>query len=306
MTPTKRWFMIKSVMDGSIISCHRSRSSDFLRSQVYVYPTPHHVDAEYWRWKGSFLENKKTGLVLDIRKGRLRLIEDTEICLYHAKPQEDAINQQWAVRTAMDEYNREQSGYFIYSLSNEEWVIDLDIHAVGSEDGAKLVLYPVKTFDNVNQQWEFIDADTDTAILDSTSQRGCIKYPDLADNDMSECRRCSQSSIGSHSSDMSMEALKECHHRAYLENDPHLSNRTIAMAAAHFALTQWKLDIANMNPSVIIEHSESIQRDLQACAAQQAANLFDKSDTLSSDKTTATKMAIAIVTQFYAHQLHTL
>jgi hypothetical protein len=74
------------------------------------------------------------------------------------------------------------------------------------------------------------------------------------------------------------------------------------MAAAHFALTQWKLNIAKMNPSVIVEHSETIQRDLQACAAQEASNLFEKSDTLSSDRITATKMAIAIVTQFYLHQ----
>ncbi|KAI9288220.1 hypothetical protein BC943DRAFT_378108 [Umbelopsis sp. AD052] len=306
MTPTNRWFMIKSVMDGSIISCDRSRSSDFLRSQVYVYPIPQHVDAEYWRWKGNFIENKKTGLVLDIRKGRLRLIEDTEICLYYAKPQEHAINQQWAIRNVVDEYNREQPGYFIYSLSNEEWVIDLDIHAVGSEEGAKLVLYPAKTFDSVNQQWEFIDADTNAPLHNSTSKRSSMKSLDLVKNeDMTEYRRCSQSSMGSHSSDMSMEALKECHHRAYLENDPHLSNRTIAMAAAHFALTQWKLDMAKLNPSVIVEYSEKIQHELQACAAQQASNLFDKSDTLSSDRTTATKMAIAIVTQFYAHQPHT-
>ncbi|CAO3669260.1 unnamed protein product [Umbelopsis ramanniana] len=305
MTPTKRWFMIKSVINGSIISCDRSQSGDFLRSQVYVYPTPQYVDAEYWRWNGSFIENKKTGLVLDIRKGRLRLIEDTEICLYHAKPQENAINQQWAVRTAMDEYNKEPSGYFIYSLSNEEWVIDLDIHAVGSEAGAKLVLYPAKTFDSVNQQWEFIDADTDATSHDSCSRRSSMKGRDLVDNIVDESRRCSQSSTGSHSSDMSMEALKECHQRAYLENDPHLSNRTIAMAAAHFALTQWKLDIAKMNPSTVAEHSETIQRELQACAAEEASKLFDKSDTLSSDRTTATKMAIAIVTQFYMHQPQT-
>jgi hypothetical protein len=62
-------------MDGSIISCDRSQSSDFLRSQVYVYPTPQYADAEYWRWNGSFIENKKTGLVLDIRKGMV-LISD--------------------------------------------------------------------------------------------------------------------------------------------------------------------------------------------------------------------------------------
>lgn len=77
------------------------------------------------------------------------------------------------------------------------------------------------------------------------------------------------------------------------------------MAAAHFALTQWKLDIAKMNPSTVVEHSETIQRELQACAAEEASKLFDKSDTLSSDRKTATKMAIAIVTQFYMHQPQT-
>jgi hypothetical protein len=152
------------------------------------------------------------------------LIEDTEICLYHAKPQENALNQQWAVRTAMNERNKEPAGHFIYSLSNEEWVIDLDIHAVGSVEGAKLVLYPAKTFDSVNQQWEFIDIDAETDVNSQgvTSRRSSLQYREIVDNIVSESRRCSQSSTGSHSSDMSMEALKECHNRAYLENDPHL------------------------------------------------------------------------------------
>lgn len=77
------------------------------------------------------------------------------------------------------------------------------------------------------------------------------------------------------------------------------------MAAAHFALTQWKLDTAKINPSTVVEHSDNIQRELQARAAQEASKLFDKSDTLCCDRTTATKMAIAIVTQFYTHQSQT-
>jgi hypothetical protein len=154
--------------------------------------------------------------------GRLRLIEDTEICLYHAKPLENAINQQWAVRAAKDEYGRENVGKFIYSLSNEEWVLDLNIHEAGSEAGANLVLYPAKTFDSDNQQWEFIDVDVDCTSPDPACRRSSTKFRDLVDNDIDEIRRSSQSSTGSLSADISMEALKECHHRAYLENDPHL------------------------------------------------------------------------------------
>jgi hypothetical protein len=153
--------------------------------------------------------------------GRLRLIEDTEICLYHAKPREHASNQQWGIRAAKDDYGREKAGYHIYSLSNEEWVIDLNIHAVGSAEGAKLLLYPAKSFDSENQQWEFKEVNS---LMRSPSpdaeyrSNSAEKQYDYAE----EGRRCSNSSVNSHTADITMETLKECHHRAYLENDPHL------------------------------------------------------------------------------------
>lgn len=242
MSAVKGWFLIQSVLDGSVISCDRSLSNEYLRSQVYVYPTPRYVDEEYWTWKENTLQNKKTGLVLDIRKGelkkprreweyvmlirwypgRLRLIEDTEVCLYHAKPREDASNQQWAIRAAKDDFGREKAGYFIYSLSNEEWVIDLNIHAAGSEEGAKLLVYPTKSFDSENQQWEFVPEDSfspSPAAAETDSQRNNVVNKD---DYTEECSRCSQSSTNGHTTEITMETLKECHQRAYLENDPHL------------------------------------------------------------------------------------
>lgn len=151
--------------------------------------------------------------------GRLRLIEDTEICLFQAKSLADAGNQQWGVRPSLDEYGRETLGAFIYTLSNEEWVVDLDIHGAGSAKGAKLVLYPAKSFDNNNQLWAFIPAELvlATPVASPTASDGTND-----DDILAETRRQSQSSTNSQSTETAMETLKECHHKAYLENDPHL------------------------------------------------------------------------------------
>lgn len=71
MNSLKEWFLIQSVLDGSsTLSCDRTPMEDYTRSQVYVYPTPEYTDAELWRWDSNYLQNKKSGLVLDIRKGK--------------------------------------------------------------------------------------------------------------------------------------------------------------------------------------------------------------------------------------------
>ncbi|CAM0141441.1 hypothetical protein VKS41_003850 [Umbelopsis sp. WA50703] len=299
MNSLKGWFLIQSVLDGSCISCDRSPLSDYTRSQVYVYPTPEFTDAEYWRWHGNYLENKKSGLVLDIRKGRLRLIEDTEICLFPAKSVDDAGNQQWGIKSSRDEYGRATPGVFIYTLSNEEWVLDLDIHGVGSAKGAKLVLYPTKDFDNNNQLWEF----KPTHMIQGTPEASPTVNTETNDDDnMAETRRRSQSSVNSQTAETALETLKECHHKAYLENDPHLSNRTIGMAAAYYAVMQWKLSAGKLNPSLFEKSNGNELQWLQEYAAKEASVLFEKSDTLSSDRSTATKMAVSIATQLYGQQ----
>jgi hypothetical protein len=147
--------------------------------------------------------------------GRLRLIEDTEICLFPAKSVDDAGNQQWGIKSSRDEYGRATPGVFIYTLSNEEWVLDLDIHGVGSAKGAKLVLYPTKDFDNNNQLWEF----KPTHMIQGTPEASPTVN---TETNVAETRRRSQSSVNSQTAETALETLKECHHKAYLENDPHL------------------------------------------------------------------------------------
>ncbi|KAG2177994.1 hypothetical protein INT43_003247 [Umbelopsis isabellina] len=298
MNSLKEWFLIQSVLDGSsTLSCDRTPLDDYTRSQVYVYPTPEYTDAELWRWNGNYLQNKKSGLVLDIRKGRLRLIEDTEICLFQAKSLDDAGNQQWGIRSSRDEYGRETPGVFIYTLSNEEWVVDLNIHSAGSANGAKLVLYPAKDFDNNNQLWAFTPAEIALTTPD-TSPTANTETND--DDILAETRRRSQSSTNSQSAEMTLETLKECHHKAYLENDPHLSNRTIGMAAAYYTIMQWKLSAGKPDPALFGNSISNELQWLQAFAAKQASSLFDKSDTLSSDRSTAAKIAVKVVTQLHS------
>lgn len=155
---SNEWFYIKHVQSDKVVSV--SNEQDALRSQAIV-TTPKHTDSELWCWDDQRLKNKRTGLVLDIRKGnsssfsniylltifkgKLRLIEDTEICLYHKKP-ESAQNQLWAtklVETApfeqhpLSKKEHHGSAVMIYSACNSDWVLDV------SMDGQKLVLFPL-------------------------------------------------------------------------------------------------------------------------------------------------------------------
>ncbi|KAI9299407.1 hypothetical protein BJ944DRAFT_172418 [Cunninghamella echinulata] len=145
------WFYIRSIATGHVISCLSSKES-LLRSQVYVCPLQTPNDNSLWKWEKTFLKNKATGLVLDIRKGRLRMMEDTEICLYNQKTEDESRNQQWGLRESIDDLGRKQKGTFIYSMYNQEWV--LDVGQIDDQKGFnKLILFPSQTIDNDNQRW---------------------------------------------------------------------------------------------------------------------------------------------------------
>ncbi|KAI9470011.1 MAG: hypothetical protein EXX96DRAFT_512305 [Benjaminiella poitrasii] len=161
------WFYIKHVSTQKVISIYDNDESDYIRSQVIV-KKPEYIDSELWCWDDNYLRNKKTGLVLDIRKGKLRLIEDTEICLYHKKPIESAENQLWAVRTNISLLNATHPlsqqtektvlssfvGSVIYSICNSDWVLD-----ISHEDETKLILFPYHPDDSdccKRQRWDFV------------------------------------------------------------------------------------------------------------------------------------------------------
>jgi hypothetical protein len=65
MSSSTQWFYIRSISSGNVITA----KDTLLRSQVFI-TKPTLNDSELWSWKGQFLVNKASGLVLDIRKGK--------------------------------------------------------------------------------------------------------------------------------------------------------------------------------------------------------------------------------------------
>ncbi|KAI8331240.1 hypothetical protein BC941DRAFT_439405 [Chlamydoabsidia padenii] len=210
MIMNNTWFYIQSTETKHVISASRrihSEGLDSTRSQVHVY-APLRTDEELWTWEGQFIRNKATGLVLDIRKGRLRLIEDTEICLYRQKPLEEASNQLWGIRDT-------PQGKLIYSISNTEWTL--------MQDGDKLLLYPQEPH---HDTWDCIG---EHDLLASTTMPCATTPPDLCSaassfeteytqGGLSPAKRGSQGSVSLYS----MDSFKDYHDRLYLEQDTHL------------------------------------------------------------------------------------
>lgn len=238
---TSGWFYIRSTSTGNVVAASANTEQDLLRSQVIVTP-PTLSDHELWCWKGQFLCNKANDLVLDIRKGRLRLIEDTEICLYSPKPLEDAHNQLWSVREdAVDAYGRPLPGSYIYSLCSNEWVLDVQPTDQGVQ---KLVLFPLQPIDNDNQRWIFVkegQLDLNVSIRDSLSMvaksssnasyfsmseslitpPGSVSsspdYPTTANEEYPQ--GLTPAKRGSHSAIFSMEAFKDYYNRVYASQE---------------------------------------------------------------------------------------
>ncbi|KAI8059856.1 hypothetical protein BC940DRAFT_313170 [Gongronella butleri] len=150
---TASWFVIRSTTGNKIVSCLPS-AEPALRSQVYVTPD-FQGDHSLWTWMDTvYLQNKANALVLDIRKGRLRMMEDTEICVYSRKEGSEARAQQWGTRTCVDDFGRKQPGEAICSLANDEWVLDMG--AADDTGYDKLILFPTQTIDNDHQRWDFV------------------------------------------------------------------------------------------------------------------------------------------------------
>ena len=271
---TLEWFYIRSTHTGNVVSAS-TNTAELLRSQVLVTP-PTLSDHELWCWKGQFLVNKANDFVLDIRKGkkkrkcriekttsvfnifmhnlgRLRLIEDTEICLYNQKPVEDAHNQLWGVTDdAVDAYGRPLPGSYIYSLCSNEWVLDVQPTSEGQQ---KLVLFPLEPMENESQRWLFVpEGELDLAmpikqVLASTTRKivsppvnasyfstvpaedmiitppGSISSsPDFASgtNEGNYPQGLTPAKRGSHSSIFSVETFKEYHNRVYTSQEPNV------------------------------------------------------------------------------------
>ncbi|KAI8987278.1 hypothetical protein BDF20DRAFT_832229 [Mycotypha africana] len=182
-----RWFYIQHKASNKVIAVNKEEQEP-LRSQALVREIEYN-DYELWTWDEHYLKNKKTGLVLDIRKGILRLIEDTDICLFHKKPIDNAQNQLWAVKQKQENASIEyqhplvrpssnnsissagggggggggSGGLMIHPLGNSDWVLDVD------SDERKLILFPYDYNQTLRRQtWEFIP-ENDISVLAATT-----------------------------------------------------------------------------------------------------------------------------------------
>jgi hypothetical protein len=143
--------------------------------------------------------------------GRLRLIEDTEICLYPQKPLDEASNQLWGMRDT-------QQGQQIYSVSNADWTL--------MQDGDKLLLYPQEplfhhdTWDCIGEQ-QFLVALATTTVASDPADAGTSSIDtdyNTPQGGLSPAKRGSQGSVNLYS----MDSFKNYHDRLYVEKDAHL------------------------------------------------------------------------------------
>lgn len=315
---TNDYFYIRSTSTGNVISAP-TNTNDLLRSQVMVTP-PTLSDYELWCWKGQFLSNKSNNLVLDIRKGRLRLIEDTEICLYNPKPLDEAHNQLWSVREdAVDAYGRPLPGSYIYSLCTNEWVLDVQ---PTENSNQKLVLFPLQPIDNENQRWIFVpEGELDVTIplkeTLSMSQTGSYFSP-MNDTIITPPGSVSSSPAttidneypqgltpakrGSHSAIFSMETFKDYHHRVYVSQEPNVSDKGIAMASAYHIFQNWKLDqISNdIMSDFPLSPSGEIRARLQSLSQNETSKILSNDSLYSNNsKENASTLAGRLIAQLY-------
>lgn len=297
------YFYIKSVSTGYVVS---SQEDSPLRSQVIVSP-PKLSDLELWYWKDQFICNKANNLVLDIRKGRLRLIEDTEICLYHEKPLEEAHNQLWGIRKdAVDSYGKPLEGSYIYSLASNEWVLDIQ---VAENDGQKLVLFPLQPIDNDNQRWSIVpegelvlscpQPNTSYFALQNTMTppASATSSPTYPFSSAEFPQGLTPAKRGSHSAIFSMEAFKDYHTRVYDTQESNISDKGIAMASAYHIFQNWKLDQISHD---FMSLSGDVRSHLQTLTQSEVSKLLSNSALYSNNhKDSASSLSSRLVLQLY-------
>ncbi|CAO3668396.1 unnamed protein product [Umbelopsis vinacea] len=282
------WFRIRSLFNGYVVAVDRElvNTDQLLRAQVYLYPAQYD-EYELWQWDGQYLKNKATDLVLDIRKGRLRLIEDTEICLFTPKPVDKALNQRWTTRQSTDDLGRMQTGCFVCSLSNDEWV--LEVQHTHAPENPKLLLFPAKDFDNESQRWEFEAADDVPEILGTSVSSSSLDQLDNAARDLSPSKRGSSSSIGSGSS---VEAFKEAH-TLIIWNINHMSVTKLSLQ---------QVEAMASFDSKFINDSAMIQKVLQEIAEKEAALIYERCDQLNNNQQAAQSLAAMFVLKLHEQQ----
>ncbi|KAF9302842.1 hypothetical protein BGZ91_009232, partial [Linnemannia elongata] len=96
------------------------------------------LELQLWRYEAGYLINRRTGFVLDIQGGTLKL--NARVIQWQRKAGQEARNQHWFYENG-----------FIANVYNSRLVLDID--GDGSKDGAKIAVGERKAIANSDQQW---------------------------------------------------------------------------------------------------------------------------------------------------------
>ncbi|KAI9019444.1 hypothetical protein CLU79DRAFT_720420 [Phycomyces nitens] len=321
------WFYIRTVSNGNVASAGPTiepNDEESARAQVFVQP-PKYNDNELWGWNGKMLVNKSNGMVLSIRKGRLRLIEDTEVCLYPAKPVDQLSQQEWAVQQdETDLFGKRLEGCLLYSVHSNDWVFDIQTHSMDGD--TKLILFPYKTIDNDTQRWELVSP-TDILQYGSSAnnQSNSISgfgSPTLGDLSPSTSSSSSQimsqelngsmefacglspSKRGSQSSatGLPLEIYRENHQTVYSSGQVLPSDKILAMAAAYQTWLDWSQDKHQANSAELQNQRarhEKTRARLQSMARTEVIKLMNGTKPATAHRDNTISLTNRFITQLY-------
>ncbi|KAG0012587.1 hypothetical protein BGZ81_001477, partial [Podila clonocystis] len=142
------WFYIKSAVSGLVIDIEHGYFTDPMKVGARAEMNHQKIDngdgrhslleLQLWRYEAGFLINCRTGFVLDIQGGSLKL--DARVVQWQRKSGQWAQNQHWFHENGT-----------IANVHNSSLVLDIDGN--GSKDGDKIVIGERKDVSNPDQKW---------------------------------------------------------------------------------------------------------------------------------------------------------
>ncbi|KAF9107960.1 hypothetical protein BGX29_004073, partial [Mortierella sp. GBA35] len=142
------WFYIKSAASGLVVDIEHGYFTDPMKAGARAEMNHQKIDQgdgrhsllelQLWRYEAGYLINRRTGFVLDIQGGTLKL--NARLIQWQRKAGQEARNQHWFYENG-----------FIANVYNSRLVLDID--GDGSKDGAKIAVGERKAVANNDQQW---------------------------------------------------------------------------------------------------------------------------------------------------------
>ncbi|KAI1316330.1 hypothetical protein EDD11_010109 [Mortierella claussenii] len=142
------WFYIKSAASGLVVDIEHGVFTDPMKAGARAEMNHQKIDngdgrhslleLQLWRYEAGFLINRRTGFVLDIQGGTLKLA--ARVVQSQRTTGREARNQHWFYENG-----------FIANVYNSRLVLDID--GDGSKDGAKIAIGERKATANADQQW---------------------------------------------------------------------------------------------------------------------------------------------------------